>query len=437
MKLGFSELILLFLIALIMLGPTVIPWVQRWLRRSQTRARKQQRLHAQRAAAARRGWAAQMRQLRNAVLAAAAILAGGWILSLFVRTPPVQPQSWQPAAQSGFTGAYDKNALLEDPAVSALELDGYSAPVCVRYREGWLYAAVSGGRIVRLREDGSGVEEVLNAGGEVLGFDFLPDGTLALTRVGDGAQRASALMLAAPDAWNGQMTAQPAATQVEDRALACPTAVCAGPDGKIYFADACGVPAAEQGVQNAYVLALLAHESKGAVYVYDPADGTVRPVLTGLVFAAGLTLDESGETLYVSDAGTGAVWQISSAAQGVEAGRRGSRAVLQNLPGRPAGLAAGGDGRLWVALTAPQAGWLEALAGLPRLRGALMNLPAGTRNRLVCGGGRTAVLAFDADGRILENWQSARLEAVTGICEAPDRVYFAHGAGGALHGKAY
>ena len=109
---------------------------------------------------------------------------------------------------------------------------------------------------------------------------------------------------------------------------------------------------------------------------------------------------------------------------------------MQGLPGRPAGLAAGADGRLWVALSAPSGGWLDAVAGWPRVRGAVMNLSAMTRSRLVLGG-RTAVLAFDEGGNILENWQSASAAPITGVCETASRVYFAHGTGSALSSRKY
>ena len=433
MKFGLGEIILIFLIALILFGPTVIPRVQRWLRRCRVHAVQQQRLRARREAEARRRRDAQLRYIQQVVLGVfgTALVAGAAYLLL--RPAPVQPQRYQ-SVSAGFTGAYAKNSVLDE--AEPLPLGSETAPVCVRWREGWLYAAVSGGRIVRVHEDGTGLSLVLQTDGEITGFDFLPDGRLVLACIGGAAGGQSGLLLAAPDAWNGQLAAQTLLTEAGGRALVFPTAVCAAADGTVYFAEGCAVPAGEYGVKNAYVLALLAHGADGAVYACDPDAGTAEPVLTGLTFAAGLAAEPAGGGLYVSDAGTGTVWRVAASARAVEAGCRGSQAVLQGLPGRPAGLAAGDDGRLWVALSGPRGGWLDALGGVPRLRGAVMNLPAMTRSRLVLGG-RTAVLAFDAAGNILENWQSARLGAVTGVCESDTGVYLAHGTGGVLDRRRY
>ena len=432
MHLGLAELILIFFIALILLGPAVLPRMQRWLRRRGKQVAKSRRARAAEAAAAQREWDAHMKRLRKKLLAAGGLLLGGWLVYLLLHPVPMVPVAYQ-ASSSAFSGSYTANSALD--AAESYALQPYSAPVCVRRHGGWLYMAVSGGQVVRMQEDGTDLSVVLSTGGEIVAFDFLSDGRMLLVG-SDPIGVGGSVMIAAPDGWNSQVVAQPVQLETTETPISFLSALCVGPDDRVFFAVAHGVPAAENTMEDAYTLALLAHRADSVVYELDLRTGEMQPVLTGLTLATGLTLDETGEMLYVADAGTGTVWQVAADARGLKAGNRDVTAVLQNLPGRPAGLACGSNGRLWVTLSGETPAWLNALAGLPRLRQAVMNLPALTRNRLILGG-RTAVLAFDAEGEILENWQSDAMAAVTGVIETENRVYFAQGTGSALHWREY
>jgi len=432
MRLSLSELLLIFLIALVLLGPSVLPRMQQWLRRRGKQVGQSRRARAAEAAAAQREWDARMKRLHKKLLAAGGVLLAGWVAWLLLCPVQVQPLHYEEPA-TAFAGAYAPNSALDQ--TQSYPLQPYSAPVCVRYQGGWVYAAVSGGQIVRMQEDGTDLSVVLSAGGPITGFDFLSDGRMVLTGI-DPAGIGGLLMLAAPDGWNSQVTAQPVPLDLTDTPMSFLSALCVGPDDCVYFAVAHGLSAAGNSPEDAYVQALLAHRSDSVVYALDLNSGELRPVLSGLTFVSGLTVDKTGAMLYVSDAGTAAVWQLSANAQGLKAGNRDVTAVLNDLPGRPAGLACGSDGRLWVTLSGETPAWLKALDDLPLLRRAMMNLPDLTRNRLV-NGGRTAVLAFNAQGEILENWQSDSLAPVTGVAETQNRVYFAHGAGSALHWREY
>ena len=113
MKFGLGEIILIFLIALILFGPTVIPWVQRWLRRCRVHAAQQQRLRARREAEARCRRDAQLRYIQQVVLGVfgTALVVGAAYLLL--RPAPVQPQSYQ-SVSAGFTGTSAKNSVLDE-----------------------------------------------------------------------------------------------------------------------------------------------------------------------------------------------------------------------------------------------------------------------------------------------------------------------------------
>ena len=145
------------------------------------------------------------------------------------------------------------------------------------------------------------------------------------------------------DQWG--VTVELTVSQIDGRALSCPTAVAAASDGAVYFTDLAAARA-RHGVESALRTELTAHTGTGSVYVYDPAARTVETVLTGIAGASGLALDEATETLYVSDLGSRCVWAVDTAARDRTAGGKGCSTHLYGLPGYPGALSLDADGTL-------------------------------------------------------------------------------------------
>ena len=116
---------------------------------------------------------------------------------------PVQPVSWRAPEDLGHWGPHATNQALA--GLRHIDLGGERGPEHVAFGpDGRLYAAVAGGKVLRMAADGSGREEFADTGGRVLGFDF-----------GAGGQ------LIAADAYRGLLSISP-----EGRATVCRGSAC-------------------------------------------------------------------------------------------------------------------------------------------------------------------------------------------------------------------
>src|SRR5574341_2516803 len=104
---------------------------------------------------------------------------------------PISPVSWTPPANPGYSGAFARNDKLA--ALQQLPLGDDEGPEHVVVREGWIYAAVASGAILRMRPDGSAREVVVRTGGRPLGFDFDPQGGMIIADAMKGLLRATQL----------------------------------------------------------------------------------------------------------------------------------------------------------------------------------------------------------------------------------------------------
>ena len=89
---------------------------------------------------------------------------------------PIAPVVWNAAPAPGYVGPHAVNQKLA--SLQSIDLGGDSGPEHIIVRDSWVYAAVSSGRVVRMRPDGSGREVVVTTGGRPLGFDFDAQGAL-------------------------------------------------------------------------------------------------------------------------------------------------------------------------------------------------------------------------------------------------------------------
>ena len=279
MRIGLVELLLILLIASLTIGPSAALWVDRWMRRAQktsaAAARRRAAQEAQRAA--EREEVLQRFQKLSIVFVLCAAVALIWGLVL----RPIE------AAPTPYTAPDVRQETGAQTAAEGgvLELAPYTEISALRENNGWLYAAAKSGKngcLLRMQPDGTGRTEVLTTAGEITDFAFAPDGTIWMTTLESEGGR---LYRVNSDQWG--VTVELTVSQIDGRALSCPTAVAAASDGSVYFTDLAAARA-RHGVESALRTELTAHTGTGSVYVYDPAARTVETVLTGIAGASRL-----------------------------------------------------------------------------------------------------------------------------------------------------
>jgi sugar lactone lactonase YvrE len=328
---------------------------------------------------------------------------------------PADPVAWQAPAAPGYTGAHVVNTRLA--SLQHIALGGEVGPEHIALGpDGQLYAAVAGGKILRMAPDGSGRAVFASTGGRVLGFDF------------DGQGR-----LIAADAMKGLLaiTADGRVSVLADHvtpddAIRYADGVAVAPDGQIYFTDASTrfSPAQWGGTFEASVLDILEQSATGRVLAHDPATGRTRIVARGLSFANGIALSADGRRLFVNETGRYRVWKIDPSASGLDVRQPSAQAavLLDNLPGYPDNLMRGLDGRIWLGLAKPRNPTIDKLADKPFLRRVTLRLP---RALWPVPKSYGHVIAFMEDGRIVADLQdpSGAYPETTAVTETADRLY--------------
>jgi sugar lactone lactonase YvrE len=327
------------------------------------------------------------------------LLVAGLILYFSAWPVPVLPVAWQAEPSLGYTMVHASNTRLS--CLRRIELHGHVGPEHVAIGpDGLIYAAVEGGHVLRMREDGSDLIVFASTGGRVLGFDFdvsgrliAADAVLGLLSIdGDGSVRVLA------DEFNGLP-------------LRYVDAVVVASDGKIYFTDASQrfSPRDWGGTFEACLLDLLENSATGRVLMFDPLTDTVQLVAGGLSFPNGIVMTQDGQNLLVVETGRYRVWRIAVLARNVdflnlEANSSPSivKIVLSNLPGYPDNLMRGLEGRIWLGLVKPRTALLDTLAPYPFARTIAARLP---RSMLPVPKPYGHVIAFKEDGQIVADLQ--------------------------------
>jgi sugar lactone lactonase YvrE len=346
--------------------------------------------------------------------AALVILLGG---CLTLTPVPVDPVAWQPPPNPGYTGPYAANTRLSSLAM--IGLGGAQAPEHVALGpDGFLYAAVDGGAVLRMRPDGSGQEVWARTGGRVLGFAFDAGGRMIAA---DALRGLVAIAAEAPHAVTVLAKRMP-----DGDPIRFADAVTIGGDGSVYFTDASRrfAPADHGGPFEASILDYLEHRPTGRVLVWRP-NGQVEVVANGLSFPNGIVLSEDGRSLFVAETGAYRVWRIAADARGLDlSGGAPAQAsvVLDGLPGFPDNLMRGMDGRIWLGLAKPRTASADAMADKPFVRKMALRLP---RFLWPVPASYGHVLAFTEDGRVVADLQdpSGAYPDTTGVLETADRLY--------------
>jgi sugar lactone lactonase YvrE len=355
--------------------------------------------------------------MRRALFGTTTFLLLGLSAWLTLAPVPIDPVAWQAPPNPGYTGVHAANTRLA--ALSMIGLGGAAGPEHVAMGpDGWLYAAVAGGTVLRMRPDGSGREVWAQSGGRVLGFDFAPDGSM----VAADAQRGLLAISAAPP---HQVTVL-ADRMPDGEPIRFPDAVTVARDGTIFFTDASRrfAPSEYGGPFEASMLDYLEHRPTGRVLALPPG-GQVEVVADGLSFSNGIALSADERSLFVAETGNYRVWRFDAAARGLDVQRGprlGAEVILDRLPGFPDNLMRGMEGRLWLGLAKPRTASADAMAGNIFMRKLALRLP---RFLWPVPPAYGHVLAFTEDGRIVADLQdpSGVYPDTTGVLETADRLY--------------
>lgn len=342
---------------------------------------------------------------------------------------PLEPVAWEAPASTGYTGAHAANNRLAD--LRRLSIGNASGPEhAVLGRDGLLYVAVEGGKILRMKPDGSEMIVWAQTGGRVLGFDFDQRGNLV------AADSVKGLLLIEPA---GGTNADRKITVLADKVridgaddpIRFADAVVVAKDGKIYFTDASRrFGAADWGEFMASVLDIMEHSATGRVLVYDPATRSVDVVANGLSFANGVALSADERSLFVAETGAYRIWKMATAARNLNLKESGANRdgalqaiiLLDNLPGYPDNLLRGQNGRIWAGLAKPRSATADKLAAHPFLRKMALRLP---KSMWPVPPSYGHVFAFDESGKVTIDLQdpSGQYPETTGVTETADRLY--------------
>ncbi|HYD96851.1 MAG TPA: SMP-30/gluconolactonase/LRE family protein [Noviherbaspirillum sp.] len=339
---------------------------------------------------------------------------------------PIAPQAWNAPVDAGYAGPFAVNHRLAE--LRYISLGAESGPEHVAPGpDGLLYAAVAGGKILRMQADGSALEVWAQTGGRVLGFDFDRRGNVVAADSIKGL-----LLIEAPAgaATAARITVLADKVRVDgiDDPIRFADAVTVAQDGRIYFTDASRrFGAAQWGEFDASILDIMEHSATGRVLVYDPQRQTVEVVAHGLSFANGIALSADEKALFVAETGAYRIWKVAASARNLDlkAGSgNGTQAsvLLANLPGYPDNLLRGRDGRIWAGLAKPRSAVADKLAAHPFLRSMAARLPKALWPLPPSYG---HVFAFDETGRVTADLQDpgGKYPETTGVTETADRLY--------------
>jgi len=330
------------------------------------------------------------------------------IVYFFTWPVPVDPVAWKAPRDAGLTDPFAPNDLLR--AAKYVDLQHHEGPEDIAGGpDGFLYAAMKGGSIVRFDTGGKNLSVFAQPGGRPLGLEFDPSGNLVVANAYLGLQRV------APDG-----TVETLADRYLDEPIRYADDVAVAKDGMIYFSDASSKFGAREfgGSLEASILDLLEHGAHGRVYRYDPATDSVAIVIDDLQFANGVAIAEDQQSLFVNETTNYRVLRHWIA--GPNAGQ--TEVVIDNLPGFPDNINNGLNGRLWIGLVFPRNKLIDNLSESPWARKMILRLPAPARPQPVA---TSHVIAINAVGEVLMNLQdaSASMPALTGVYETTETLW--------------
>jgi sugar lactone lactonase YvrE len=311
--------------------------------------------------------------------------------------------TWQAPHFGGYKGAFEKNTLLDK--IQYLGLGKYQSPEHIAYKNGWVYASMADGSIIRVLPDGSSIEEVVNTKGRPLGFDF--DSTNALI-IADPMYGKHGGLLRVTGSNNQQI--ELLADSVENTAIKFADAVVVAASGKIYFTDATTLFGGTEhgGIAKASTMDFLASSCSGRLLEYNPQTKKTRIVMRDFSFANGIAFTQDGTHLMLAECGKYRIWKINPNASNISANQTSDEAhiIMDNLPGFPDNMMLGKEGRIWVGLTDVRNETLDNLSDKPKWRSLILKFLflLGDDKKT----GFAHVFAIDENGNVLKSLQNEK-----------------------------
>ena len=347
-----------------------------------------------------------------------------YALYLCLHTPKNLGESW--------TARSSENALMDQAKgvgeLKSIDISPYKNPETTVYRDGYLYSSVEGGIIIRCREDGSELTEVLSTGGCILGFDIAANGTIYIC---EPEYNGTPALLAARPENSYALEVVSAGTEAEP--FVYPDALCLTADGTVaYVSDACKVRCRDYAnlPMHAYYVDMMGRTNSGRVYRVDLQTGETKLLTYGYGFANGIGLSSGGDYLLLNENLTGDLWAIDTGIENVAKGEEGTRVLHENLPGYIDNMSSALDGNYWIGLPSSVSETYEKMCNKPWMRKMMLNLPDAVRSGILDSATVqvTQFIKCDQNGNVVEFYydDSTDYGTTTGVCETDSRIYIEH-----------
>ncbi len=337
------------------------------------------------------------------ILYALLVLVLAFVLYLLVHDPGVPINTWTP--DGNFSITEEQKNIIGNDKLRYLDISPYKDPETIQIHNGQIYAAVDGGSIIRLNEDGSDLKQVLHTGGSILGFDFDSNGILYFCDCNYNSA-------AAVCKFDGENM-----IRLPVFGITYPDAICIDDlNGILYFSNASGVSPSDLSCspQDAYMTDMFAHTNTGSVVSFALDTGEQHTVADGFSFANGLQLTDNGKSLLINETSGNRIWKVD-----IETGRKNP---VLTIPGYPDNLHSGSDGYTSGFAGVYSAAYSE-LADKPLIRKVILNLPRFVISSL--NGSTDAIfIKYDSEGVVKEyNIIPDAGFTATGAVETEERVY--------------
>jgi sugar lactone lactonase YvrE len=317
----------------------------------------------------------------------------------------IEPVAWEPKPSPGFDGRFAKSADFSSLALFPIEA-GYGPETIAVGPDGYLYAGLMGGTIVRFRPDGSDMEAWASTGSRPNGMQFDAAGNLILT-----------------DSWRGLLSIGPdrevtvLATSADGTALGFPDDLTIASDGTVWFTDGSTRFADGESHYDA-----LEGTATGRLLSYDPKTGSIRTRIDGLRFANGIALGPAEEYILVNES-----LGYRTLRHWLKGPRTGQTEVfLDNYPGFPDNIRFNGSDTFWVAFFSHRIAALDWIQPHPLLKKVLSRFgPLFPHTDAAWFASPGLVMGIDLEGHVVHSLQDEdrRFLATTTALEHDGYLY--------------
>lgn len=256
-------------------------------------------------------------------------------------------------------------------------------------RDDCLYCGTRKGEVLRFSGPGFAKRELLaRIGGRPLGLAFDRDDNLLTCVAGMGlyAVTPSGEVRKLTDETNRSWR-----SVTDDSRLRLADDLDIAPDGKVYFSEA----TVRYEIHN-WPVDGLEGRGNGRIICYDPANGSTRTLLRGLVFPNGVCLSHDADSLYFAE-----TWACRVTRYWLRGPKAGQSELVLDLPGYPDNINRASDGTYWLALVGMRTPAFDLAMINPRFRHRLVKrLPPD--EWLYPNINTGCILKFDETGRVLE-----------------------------------